>query len=482
MGRLRAGTPGAPVIALAGQPGIDCFVLNGSANEVRGLAIGGCRIAVELSGASATGNVVAANFLGVDTTGATAVPNQKGVEIDAGASSNTIGGTVATDRNVISANNIGIDMKSGTANAVVGNFIGTNATGSGALANRYGIRGLRASSGVIGGARATAGDTACTGACNVISGNDIGIQLHSGARVIGNVIGTTPTATAPLRNNTGIWLLSGSVGELGATPNVISGNGRGILSRSGTVVANYIGTEPTGTTAVPNSTGIQVEGALEGGSAYVADNLVSGNGTAIALNGDRDHPAGATIVDNVIGLALDAETPLPNGGGISVNSSNGSLTVQRNIISGNHGAALASTSRSKYPMITSVADNLIGTDRTGTVGIGNGGGIQLDEARVDIRRNVIADNGGTAIAISGYSTQSVVADNLVGTTVDGDEALPNAAGITVALPAHNARITGNTIAGNLQHGLRWRLRATSSRTTASALTAAALSRSPTARA
>ena len=65
-------------------------------------------------------------------------PTPDGVLIDAGASSNTIGGTTAGAGNVISGNTgdgIGVTAAA-RGNVIEGNYIGTNAAGTAALANR----------------------------------------------------------------------------------------------------------------------------------------------------------------------------------------------------------------------------------------------------------------------------------------------------------------------------------------------------------
>ena len=55
--------------------------------------------------AGTTGNLVEGNDIGTNSNSATGLGNYDGVEIDTGASSNTIGGTTAAARNVISGNN-----------------------------------------------------------------------------------------------------------------------------------------------------------------------------------------------------------------------------------------------------------------------------------------------------------------------------------------------------------------------------------------
>jgi hypothetical protein len=80
--------------------------------------------------------VVAGNYIGTDATGTLDRGNTiDGIRIEGGATNNTIGGTNANQRNVISGNDArGIVIQgSGTnSNIVRGNYIGTNAAGTAA--------------------------------------------------------------------------------------------------------------------------------------------------------------------------------------------------------------------------------------------------------------------------------------------------------------------------------------------------------------
>ncbi len=82
---------------------------------------------VSISGIAALNNVVAANYIGSDST-ADSLPNGTGVVIADSASYNTIGGTAAGAGNTIAFNSgDGVDVDSGTGNAVRGNPIYGNA-------------------------------------------------------------------------------------------------------------------------------------------------------------------------------------------------------------------------------------------------------------------------------------------------------------------------------------------------------------------
>src|SRR5206468_901126 len=134
------------------------------------------------------------NYIGVDVTGAVALENSAGgLVLQNGATNNVVGGTTPEARNVISGNRArGVDVSiNSSGNTIQGNFIGTNAVGTGKLPNH--------GEGVLLAATATTntigGPTAVSR--NIISGNDgPGVQIGTSTpnctnnTVQGNYIGT----------------------------------------------------------------------------------------------------------------------------------------------------------------------------------------------------------------------------------------------------------------------------------------------------
>jgi len=130
--------------------------------------------------------------------------------------------------------------------------------------------------------------------------------------------------------------------------NIISNNDRGvdIASNSAsynTVAGNYIGTDVTGTRAIPNTSwGVLIEvggrNNIIGGTTPEERNIISGNmdGVSISDYGSTQN----SVIGNYIGLDVSGTKALPNmhGGGIfqsMYNRFGGTRPGEANIISGN---------------------------------------------------------------------------------------------------------------------------------------------------
>lgn len=240
------------------------------------------------------GNVVEGNFIGVDATGGRGLPGSfTGVDVLASAPNDTIGGTVPGARNVISANaTVGIDTIS-TGTLVQGNFIGTDATGTTAVGNGVGVAIDGGAFNTIGGTTAAARNLISGN-----QGDGVDLFTTDSDLVAGNFIGTDVTGTRALGNSglgVGIGFMPGdpSNNTIGGTAagagNVISGNrSDGVqLFGSGTsanlVQGNFIGTDSTGTLNLGNlGNGIAVvtdaSGNTLGGFAGVGNNTINFNG------------------------------------------------------------------------------------------------------------------------------------------------------------------------------------------------------------
>ena len=198
---------------------------------------------------SGSGSRIQGNYIGTVISGDAPLANgQKGINVRSGASSNRIGvETDAAEGNVISGNTqegISISGAGTNGNVVAGNWIGTDATGTSAVAN--GTFGIQLSGGAQANVLGTSGDgvaDALEG--NLISGNAItGIRITGSGTdwnvVAGNRIGTQADGNSPLGNSRSIEVISGPVStRIGtdgdgdsdaAEANVVAGNSRASIS------------------------------------------------------------------------------------------------------------------------------------------------------------------------------------------------------------------------------------------------------------
>ncbi len=264
---------------------------SGAANTINGgMGTSKGAFGVTITGSGASGNQVLGNYIGTNSTGTAASGSDYGVFIN-NAPNNTVGGTVSGARNIISGNGWGVMItgSGATGNQVLGNYIGTNAAGNAKIANFYGVTIDGANNNIIGGTTAAAR--------NIISGNgSIGIQLlhaATGNQVLGNYIGLNAAGTSPLSNSdSGISLYEADGNTIGGTTagarNVISGNGRGI------VISRHSG---SGNVVLGNYIGTGPDGLTARGNqkegirfSIASNNRIggpnAGEGNVIAFNGD----------------------------------------------------------------------------------------------------------------------------------------------------------------------------------------------------
>ena len=206
----------------------DGLKITAGSSTINALAINRCSGA-GINLATSGNDKITGNYLGTDPSGNSALGNNEGLLIN-GASGNTIGGTTVATRNVISGNAInGIRLTGAgaTSNLVKGNYVGVSAAGSAALAN--GADGVRleagAASNTIGGTTGGAGNliagntgegiqiTGASTASNLVQGNQIGLagigNGGSGVRIDSSASGNAIGGTAA------------------GAPNTIVGNGAG---------------------------------------------------------------------------------------------------------------------------------------------------------------------------------------------------------------------------------------------------------------
>jgi hypothetical protein len=428
--------PGGRVEIAASFPPIQ---INANNCVIRGLASYSSRFSYAIYLRS-SGNIIEGNYLGfkADGTKPTAFGNFPGygIYIDSGGANNLIGGTTTQARNVISNCQAAIYPNVAGAGTIVrGNYIGTNPAGTAAFANAYAffMGGQTPPDFTIGGTTAGAG--------NVISASTVGVLTINGAALVqGNLFGTTADGMLPLANSAENIYVQGDkqVTIGGTTPaarNVISAGSVGVVvyqafTASCQVQGNFIGTNAAGSGALPNSgVGVNLasKGAVLGGTASGAGNLISGNGSdGVSIVG-RDGAYENVIQGNLIGTDVTGALAIPNfGNGIQVggfgstfgNQIGGNTPGARNVISGNRENGLVLNANSNSP--NRIEGNYVGLNRFGTGALGNRQhGIFLANQANDTiggtasgTGNIIAYNGGAGVSAGGKLAAAILSNSI----------------------------------------------------------------------
>ncbi len=192
-------------------------------------------------------------------------------------------------------------------------------------------------------------------------------------------------------------------------------SGHGIFMTEGgfnTINSNFIGTNVAGTAGDGNSgDGVHIQGSSNN---TILNNVISDNlGAGISINSSSS----TQIRNNFIGTSLDGSSALGNtGDGIFINNSSftnvGEVGVGNIISANNIGIEIQGEDSNN----TFVVSNLIGTDKTGTVDLGNesfgvaitgssnnqiGGLFGPDLRAVDVVTVNALSDGGNIIAFNG---------------------------------------------------------------------------------
>ena len=408
----RIGTDLGGTASLGGQR-TGVVILNAPGNSVSAgnLIAGHVEDGLQLIGPGATGNAIDSNFIGTDNQGRAGLGNDRGVLVDA-ADGNFIGG------NVISGNRGDglVILNDAEGNIASGNLLGLTLGG---VSRGNGSSGLL----IVGAPNNTIRG-------NVAGGNGgfgMAVAGTSGNVLSGNYIGTDGAGSSARPNGLdGVMILAASDNILSS--NVISSSGLyGVELRAGAsgnvLIGNRIGTDAAGIAALPNTIdGVQIDGGV---SNRLEGNLISGNaGDGVKIiNGDS---RGNLLIDNFLGTGPTGATALPNGGsGVLIAGSPGNV-VQNSVASGNLGFGVAVAGASGNV----ITGSFIGTDLGGGNTLSNGlyGVFLLNAPNNLVTGSVIAGNGtrlaGGNVRIEGAgSTGNVLTGNRIGTDADGTRSL-----------------------------------------------------------
>ena len=418
-------------------------------------------------------NRICGNYVGTDVTGTLDFGNTEfGIRVDDGASENVIGGTTPAERNLISGNDIeGLNITDSSDNLVRGNYVGTDATGSAALANTWGAIALMdgASYNIIGGT--TPAER------NIIAGGYTVVDPGSTGNVLrGNYVGTDVTGTLALGIiANGVCIQSNAFGNIiggtsGTTPggpctgacNVISGNGGdGVHMQfdvsDNIVQGNYIGTDVTGINVLGNDLhGITLfSNAFNnviGGTGPGEGNIISGSGM-VGINLGGPDATGNLVQGNFIGTDVTGTLDLGNEDhGMFVYSSGnrigGTKAGAGNLISGNGSAGINIGGIEAAGNL--VQGNFIGTDITGTIAVPNDeSGIVLAECSDNTiggsasAQNHIFHNGSSGINLYSADDNTISYNRIQHNTQNGLSLLNSSKSV----------LTHNVIASNGSHGI-----------------------------
>ncbi len=367
------------------------LVLDASDSDIRGLAIDGFAIGISIPNAADVGNLIQGDFIGeyldypVNPTNGVALPAPDTVELDGvgntqglvlASANTTIGGTDSQDANVISGN------------AEQGVLIEPGASGNQVLGNQIGVVGPSSSNLYFDAGNGGDGvDIESSGTAS----NPLSIVFAS-SNIIG---GASASAGNLISDNGGYGVV---LGGAGATRNLVE--------------ADYIGVGPGG----GYTFGAGDPGNLAGGILIdnAPDNQVggpaAGDGNVISFNqGDGVDVFGASavgnsIANNVIGLTASGTAALGNDQDGVDDTAPQTVIGPGNVISANLVGVLISGSGASGAL---VEGNLIGTDSSGTAGLGN------------VRQGVEIDGAGGVVVEGNGQGSQVISGNLVGVEIDG---------------------------------------------------------------
>ncbi|MCK4353293.1 right-handed parallel beta-helix repeat-containing protein [candidate division WOR-3 bacterium] len=350
---------------------------------------------------------------------------------------------------------------------ILNNFIGTDVTGMNrGGGNEVGIYCGKGASNINISGNVISGNSEST----LSDGTGIFFAIYPGNSytISNNLIGLNADGTDTL-SNTGYGIVGEGTGPVSLetcyitiTDNYIAGNLKdGIRLWRGEIgyhnyncpidcliKNNYIGTDASGTQALGNKqNGITIDlGESEKLKLSIKENLVSANeNDGIAFYCAVDS---AVITDNIIGLNIQGDSALGNGGN-GISGSFRESHIKDNYIAGNQLKGINCVpGESNF-----ISGNYIGTDMDGINPIHNQtGGIYfyyIQSKYNKIEANIIAD--GIIMTFSGDSNS--VINNYIGTNGGSIFGKDSTDGIHIESTNHT-KICSNVIGGNGQDGIR----------------------------
>ncbi len=459
VGLLPDGTPRGNTAGINLYECRSCLVGGNSSDSLQRNVISGNGTGIIVQNL-AFGNTLCGNVIGLNPAMSAAVPNNNGIHLASRAYGNYIGLPQANYGNVIAGNSTaGIYayesvISSKPENMIIqNNLIGLNPSGT-VFANGTGIFLVNADGFRIGGSLSASAREA-----NVISGNSADALLLSGKgnTISGNYIGTDATGYSGVGNGGyGIWMgnvLAGSntitcsgnlIGGDKATNqgNVICSNGADGISleeaANNEISGNLIGLAVNSAPLPNGGYGIGLDQAIGnriGRPDADYGNVISGQpDSGIYLMGGSD---GNTVCGNIVGLARQQGSAIPNATGIYLSNSHYNTiglptgTYGYNVIAGNtyEGIMLSFAHNNR------IQNNFIGLS-SGNAAFGNNFGVSINQGFGNlVGGNRLANEGNI---ISGNTNDGVLIDAGAGNTICGN---------TIGLSSTQTQARGNGSSG-----------------------------------
>lgn len=375
-----------------------------SAEDVEGVTIEGVAVTGATTGIRGINKAeeltVRGSWLGVKLDGSNGTGANTGIWLDPGSDDATIGGTAASERNVVvNSAAEGLDIEGASDAVVRGNYFGVKPDGKTQAANGKDIEitdtvAFEAIENEVG-ATVASGVAPCDGGCNVISGATFaGIDLQGNG-------GNEEPATGPTL-----------------------------------VHGNYIGLSADGTETVANASyGVYVgkaTNALIGGPENADANFIAGGSEGIAA----ENAEGFEAIGNVIGSgAAGAEITAPGKGVFALNTNNANtVAVSGNVFEMDAGIAVEARfggteivsnfiEGAELGVWTKAGPNAAGGNLIAgnVIGESLANGIWIEDAQNEVLGNAIFRSGEAGILLELPVALLFPTENLIGGNSTADQ-------------------------------------------------------------
>jgi len=375
-----------------------------SAEDVEGVVIEGVAVTGATTGIRAINEAeklaVRGSWLGVKLDGSNGTGASTGIWLDPGSDDATIGGSAASERNVVvNSAAEGLDVEGASGAVVRGNYFGVKPDGKTQAANGKDIEitdtvAFEAIENEVG-ATVASGAAPCDGGCNVISGATFaGIDLQgnggneepaTGPTVVhGNFIGLSADGTETVANASyGVYVGKATNALIGgvenADANFIAGGSEGI--------------------AAENAEGFEAIGNVIGSGAAGAEITAPGKGV-FALNTNNANPV--AVSENVFEM----------DGGIAVEARFGGTEIASNFI---EGAELGVWTKAGP---NAAGGNLIAGN---VIGESLANGIWIEDAQNEVLGNAVYKSGEAGILLELPVALLFPTENLIGGNTSADQ-------------------------------------------------------------